>query len=106
MAVVLSMGFLGCSSRSGGASIDREKTLNDVRSVINQHKSDGLHSAVAVSIDEKSNYILGYAHNAKSQQKAKQIAIKRCENAHNKVYRLVQECKLYTIDNQDVRILK
>ena len=106
VAIALSMNFLGCSHKSGEISTDKVKTLHHVKNVINQHKSDALHSAVALSIDEKNNYILGYAYEANSQQKAKLIAMKRCKNAHNKVHNLVQECKLYSVDNQDIRVLK
>ena len=106
--IVLAMGLMGCSGKSDGTySLDREKTLNSVRNVINQHKSDGKHSAVAVSVDEKNNYILGYAHDVRSQQKAKSIAIQRCKNAHrNKENKIVQKCQIYRLDNKHIRTLK
>lgn len=104
--IVLAMGLMGCSS-SKFDSFDKETTLNNVKNVMNQHKSDGKNSAIAISVDEKNNYIIGYSHDVRLEEKAKNIALERCRNAHTyKANKIVQECQIYRLNNKQIRTLK
>jgi hypothetical protein len=106
--IVLAMGFMGCSSKfEKNHSVEREKTLIQVNNIINQHTSDGSHSAIAISMVKNNNYILGYAHDTRSQQKAKQIAMQQCKKGlENKEKKIIKECQIYRLDNKHIRTLK
>jgi len=100
----LLIAFQGCSSKPK-TTFNKEQTLINVNNIINQHKHDKLHSALALSIDEKNNYLMGYSYDAKSDANATNIAMKHCQNKSvNKVIKV--PCQIYLLNNKMIRTLK
>jgi len=102
------VGLNGCSSKSEGTShINKEKTIMHVTSIINQHKTDKFHSAIALAIDEKSNYLIGYAFDAASKESAQKIAMQKCNIVMSKnMNKIEKSCQIYLLDNKYIRTLK
>jgi len=96
--------FQGCSTKTK-STFNKEQTLINVNNVINQHKHDKLHSALALSVDEKNNYLMGYSYDAKSDTNATNIAMKQCQNkSAGKVIKV--PCQIYLLNNKTIRTLK
>jgi len=107
--ILLSLiGLNGCSGKAEGTySFDKAKTINHVQTIINQHRTDRLHSAVAVAMDDKNNYIIGYSYAAASKQSARNIAIQKCKAANQRqMNAIAQPCQIYVLDNKNIRRLQ
>ena len=96
--------FQGCSTKTKSI-FNKEETLINVNNVINQHKHDKLHSALALSVDENNNYLMGYSYDAASNESATKIAMQQCSN--KSVDRKLKEpCQIYLLNNKTIRTLK
>jgi len=96
--------FQGCSTKTKSI-FNKEQTLLHVNNVINQHKHDKLHSALALAIDENNNYLMGYSYDASSNESATNIAMKQCQRkSANKILKVA--CQIYLLNNKMIRILK
>jgi len=104
LIALLFIAFQGCSSKTK-TTFNKEQTLINVNNVINKHKHDKLHSALALSIDEKNNYLMGYSYDAASNESATNIAMKQCQNkSAGKVIKT--PCQIYLLNNKTIRTLK
>jgi len=94
----------GCSTKTK-TIFNKEQTLLRVNNVINQHKHDKLHSALALAVDDHNNYLMGYSYDAASDESATNIAMKQCQRkSANKI--LKATCQIYLLNNKMIRILK
>jgi len=104
LIILLPIAFQGCSNKPT-TTFNKEQTLANVNKIINEHKNDKLHSALALAIDEKNNYLMGYSYGAKSDTNASKVAMEQCLNkTEGKV--LQEPCKIYLLNNKTIRTLK
>jgi len=104
LIILLPIAFQGCSSKPK-PTFNKEQTLANVNKIINEHRNDKLHSALALAIDEKNNYLMGYSYGAKSDTNASKVAMEQCLN--KTAEKVLQEpCKIYLLNNKTIRTLK
>ena len=98
----------GCGEKTAtlsDAAYNKQQTIMRVNKVIEQHKYDKLHSALALSISQDNHYSIGYAYDATSDQSATKIAMQHCQDRNRQVA-LKRPCQIYLLNNQTIRVLR
>ena len=83
----------------------KKQTLKNVNKLIEEHRHDKLHSALAIAVDKNNNYYMGYSYDASSDESAINIAMKHCQDRSAQAS-LKTSCQIYLLNNKKVRVLR
>jgi putative N-acetylmannosamine-6-phosphate epimerase len=110
ITVMVLMGTFGCTHHNPQNKRylhNKAKNQQFISNAYNSYKKYKNHKAIAISIDEIGNCVVGYSYHAKTQEKANKQAIKKCMNAKHKLEsKSKAQCEIYAIGDKIVGNIK
>ena len=94
------VGFTGCTS---SPKLINDRQTKDIEKSFEHYKKFKSHKAMALAMDKKGKYMLGYSFDCASEESAKRIALDKCTKANRKAKVPADaQCAIFAIENKIV----